>query len=105
MSETPTVAAIQIATGPNVNANLIEVERIIRDAAESDAGLVVLPENFAFMGGEDQDQLAIAEADGDGPLQAFLSKMASRYGIWLVGGTIPIASAIRGGPRRIAGLQ
>ncbi|MGB5737226.1 MAG: carbon-nitrogen hydrolase family protein, partial [Thiohalocapsa sp.] len=71
------------------------VERIIRDAAESDAGLVVLPENFAFMGRQDQDQLAIAEADGDGPLQAFLSKMASRYGIWLVGGTIPIASAIR----------
>ena len=82
-----------MATGPNVNANLIEVERVIRDAAEAGAGLVVLPENFAFMGRQDQDQLAIAETDDDGPLQSFLSKIAARYGIWLVGGTIPIASS------------
>jgi predicted amidohydrolase len=95
MSEKPRIAAVQMATGPNVNANLIEVERVIRDAAEAGAGLVVLPENFAFMGRQDQDQLAIAETDGDGPLQAFLSKIASRYGIWLVGGTIPIASSTR----------
>ncbi len=93
MSEKPRVAAVQMATGPNVNANLIEVERIIRDAAEGGAGLVVLPENFAFMGRRDTDQLALAEADGDGPLQSFLSTMASRYGIWLVGGTIPLTSA------------
>ena len=93
MSEKPRIAAVQMATGPNVNANLIEVERVIRDAAEAGAGLVVLPENFAFMGRQDQDQLAIAETDGDGPLQAFLSKIASRFGIWLVGGTIPIASS------------
>ena len=95
MSEKPRIAAVQMATGPNVNANLIEVERLIRDAAEAGAGLVVLPENFAFMGRQDQDQLAIAETEGDGPLQAFLSKIASRYGIWLVGGTIPIVSSTR----------
>jgi len=93
MSEKPRIAAVQMATGPNVNANLIEVERVIRDAAEAGAGLVVLPENFAFMGRQDQDQLAIAETDDDGPLQSFLSKIAARYGIWLVGGTIPIASS------------
>ena len=89
MSEQPRVAAVQMATGPNVNANLIEVERLIRDAAQLGAGLVVLPENFAFMGPRDQDQLALAEDDGDGQLQAFLSKMAACFGVWLVGGTIP----------------
>jgi predicted amidohydrolase len=93
MSEQPRVAAVQMATGPNVNANLIEVERLIRDAAELSASLVVLPENFAFMGRRDQDQVALAEADGEGQLQGFLSKMASRYGIWLVGGTIPMKTA------------
>ena len=93
MSEKPKVAAVQMATGPNVNANLIEVERLIRDTADSGVGLVVLPENFAFMGRRDQDLLAIAEADGDGPLQAFLSKLASDYGIWLVGGTIPLKTS------------
>jgi len=96
MSEQPRVAAVQMATGPNVNANLIEVERLIRDAAQLGAGLVVLPENFAFMGRRDQDQLALAEDDGDGQLQAFLSKMAARFGVWLVGGTIPVKSETAG---------
>jgi nitrilase len=72
------------------------VERLIRDAAQLGAGLVVLPENFAFMGRRDQDQLALAEDDGDGQLQAFLSKMAARFGVWLVGGTIPMKSETAG---------
>ena len=67
MSEKPRVAAVQMATGPNVNANLIEVERLIRDGAEGGAGLVVLPENFAFMGRREHDLIAHGEADGDGP--------------------------------------
>ena len=94
MSEKPRVAAVQMATGPNVNANLIEVERLIRDGAEGGAGLVVLPENFAFMGRREHDLIAHGEADGDGPLQAFLSKMATRYGVWLVGGTIPLTASV-----------
>jgi predicted amidohydrolase len=83
-------AAIQMATGPNVSANLLETERLLREAAEAGARLVVLPENFAFMGKRDQDQLALRERDGDGRLQSFLSSTAARYGLWLVGGTIPI---------------
>jgi len=94
MSEKPRVAAVQMATGPNVNANLIEVERLIRDGAEAGAGLVVLPENFAFMGRREHDLIGHGEADGDGPLQTFLSKMATRYGVWLVGGTIPLTAAV-----------
>ena len=84
------IAAVQMATGPNVGANLLETERLVAEAAESGAGLVVLPENFAFMGKRDQDQLALCEADGDGPLQDFLARTARKYGVWLVGGTIPM---------------
>ncbi len=87
-------AAVQMATGPSVDSNLIEVERLIRDATEAGANLVVLPENFAFMGKRDQDQLNIAEPPGDGPLQRFLSSTAARLGIWLVGGTIPLQAAV-----------
>lgn len=94
ITDKPKVAAVQLATGPNVNANLIEAERLIREAAEAGAGLVVLPENFAFMGRREPDLLALVEADGDGPLQRFLVTTAARYGVWLVGGTVPI----RGGP-------
>jgi nitrilase len=93
MSTKPRVAALQMATGPNVNANLLEVERLVRDAAEAGAGLVVLPENFAFMGRQDRDTLSIAEADGDGPLQQFLAETAARYDTWLVGGTVPLRSS------------
>ncbi len=84
------VAAIQMATGMNVSANLLEAERLVSEAANSGARLVVLPENFAFMGKTDREQDTLKENDGDGPLQAFLGQTAARYGIWLVGGTIPM---------------
>ncbi|MEI6414949.1 MAG: carbon-nitrogen hydrolase family protein [Pseudomonadota bacterium] len=84
------VAAIQMATSPNVLANLFEAERIIADAAAEGAQLVVLPENFAFMGKRDEELLAFREQDGSGPLQDFLALMAQRYRLWVVGGTIPL---------------
>ena len=84
------VAAIQMASGPNVSANLLEAERLIAEAVENGAGLVVLPENFAFMGKRERELCTIKEAPGDGPLQDFLSHLAKRYGIWVVGGTIPL---------------
>lgn len=83
-------AAIQMASGPNVSANLLKADQLVNDAVESGAGLVVLPENFAFMGKHDKDLLSLRETDGDGPLQEYLSQIARRHGIWLVGGTIPL---------------
>jgi len=44
------IAAIQMASGPNVNANLTEAGRLIAMAAKAKAKMVVLPENFAIMG-------------------------------------------------------
>jgi nitrilase len=35
----------------------------------------------------------IAERDGSGPIQEFLGEAARRHDLWLVGGTIPLASA------------
>jgi len=84
-----TVAAIQMASGPHVEANLLEAERLIAKAAKSGAQLIVLPENFAQMSRE-ADKLTIREKPGDGPLQSFLSRQAARHQIWLVGGTIPL---------------
>lgn len=86
-----TVAALQMASGPNVQANLLEAERLVADAARKGACLAVLPENFALMGHKEEDKLAIAEQPGTGPIQAFLEQTARRYGLWLVGGTLPMA--------------
>ncbi len=90
MSDTSKLAAVQMASGPNTTANLIEAEGLIALAAEAGAGLVVLPENFAFMGKQDRDLLSLVESEGSGQLQDFLAKTAERYGLWIVGGTIPL---------------
>ncbi len=86
------VAAIQMASGPNVNANLIEATRLITMAADAGAALVVLPENFAIMGLSEFDKVKIREADGQGVIQDFLNEQAAKHGVWLVGGTIPLAA-------------
>ena len=86
------IAAIQMASGPNVRANLESAKRLIEQAVESGAELVVLPENFAIMGLSESDKVAVSEADGEGPIQDFLARQAGTHGVWLVGGTIPIKS-------------
>lgn len=86
------VAAIQMASGPNVQANLDEARKFIGIAVQQGAELIVLPENFAIMGMTEMDKVAVAEKYGQGLIQDFLSSQASDHGIWLVGGTIPIQS-------------
>ena len=86
------VAAIQMASGPSVDANLEEATRHIEDAVSQQAKLVVLPEYFCIMGMKDTDKLLVKEEFGEGPIQRFLSETAKRLGIWLVGGSVPLVS-------------
>ncbi|MBS4098458.1 MAG: carbon-nitrogen hydrolase family protein [Sulfuricella sp.] len=87
------VAAVQMASGPNVAANLSEAERLIGMAAAQGAKLVVLPEFFAIMASKDADRLAVREAEGKGPIQKFLARMAKQHKIWLVGGSVPLEAS------------
>ncbi|HQR51693.1 MAG TPA: carbon-nitrogen hydrolase family protein [Burkholderiales bacterium] len=84
------VAAVQMASGPNVEGNLREAARLVEMAADKGARLVGLPEYFPLMGMKDSDKVALREADGDGPMQEFLAATARRLGIWIVGGTVPL---------------
>ena len=86
------IAAIQMASGPYVSANLSEAERLIEIAAAQGAKLVVLPEYFAIMGFKETDKVAVREEEGKGPIQTFLKTMAKKHKIWLIGGTIPLVS-------------
>jgi nitrilase len=86
------VAAVQMASGPNVSYNLIEAGRLIALAADAGAELVVLPENFAIMGMTEHDKVKIREPHGNGAIQGFLADQAARHRIWIVGGTIPLAA-------------
>jgi predicted amidohydrolase len=85
------VAAVQMASGPNVAANLAEAERLVNMAVVAGAKLVALPEFFAIMGLKETDKVQVAETDGKGPIQKFLAAQAKKHGIWLVGGSVPLS--------------
>ncbi len=85
-------AAVQMTSTTDVAANFAQAGVLIADAARQGAQLVVLPENFSFLGATDADRMAVVEQSGGGPAQDFLAAQAHRHGIWLVGGTIPIAA-------------
>jgi len=84
------IAAVQMASGAQVHANLMKAGELIQQAAARDANLVVLPENFALMGKHEKDHLQIAEYAGQGMIQDFLAKQAKQYGLWILGGSIPL---------------
>lgn len=90
------VAALQMTTGPDVDANLSEASSLLEEAARLGARIGALPENFAFMGLEDADKRRVAEGEGDGPIQSFLASTARRLGLWIVGGTVPLRGASDG---------
>ena len=86
------VASIQIASSPNVDANLLQIKNYIDYASKEGVKLAVLPENFSMMAKEDADYLSIKEELGKGKIQSFLSKIAKENSMWIIGGTIPIES-------------
>ena len=90
------IAAIQMTSSPDVAENLATAGRLLEEAASRGAALAGLPENFAIMGRREADKLAVAETDGDGPIQQFLASTARRPGLWIIGGTIPVRAGADG---------
>src|ERR1700688_1155629 len=90
------VAALQMPSAADVALNLELAARLLAEARAAGARVAVLPENFSFMGVRDVDKRARAEPDGDGPVQRFLSQQARDLGLWIVGGTTPIAQEAGG---------
>ncbi len=86
------VAALQMVSSTDVAANLRAAEQALAQAAQSGAELALLPEYFCLLGRHEKDKLALAEPAGHGPLQDFLATQAQRHGIWIAGGTVPLAS-------------
>jgi nitrilase len=94
MSASPfRVAAVQTVSSSDVGENLRAIEPLVGEAASQGAQLVLLPEYFGILGARATDKVAVREADGDGPQQAFLARMARERHVWIIGGTVPIATA------------
>ena len=90
------VAAIQMASGPNVQSNLDEASRLVAMATSVGARIVALPEYFSIMGLRDTDKVEAAEQHGKGPVQDWLAETAAKHGIWLIGGSVPLKAAASG---------
>lgn len=87
------IAAIQMVSGTDLQRNLDAAGLLLAQAAAQGAELAVLPEYFCLMGLHDTDKLQIQETAGAGLMQDFLSQAAREAGLWIVGGTLPIATS------------
>ncbi|MBL8451683.1 MAG: carbon-nitrogen hydrolase family protein [Zoogloea sp.] len=84
------IAAIQMVSGPDVDRNLAEADRLLGEAVAAGARLAVLPEYFPLITGDETAKVRIREQEGDGPLQNFLRDAARRHKLWLIGGSCPM---------------
>jgi len=84
------VAAVQLCSTDKLGDNLAECGRWVEAAAKGSPDVIVLPENFAFLGSE-ADKRSHAERVGDtaAPIQAALAVMARQSGAFVVGGGMP----------------
>lgn len=81
-------AALQMTSKPDLATNLAEAEELIELAVRRGAELVALPENFAFMGTEEDKQKQGQEI----ALQSekFLKTIAQRFQVTILGGGFPV---------------
>jgi predicted amidohydrolase len=86
------IAGIQMTSGDDVKDNLVKAKELIKQAVDEGANLVVLPEMFAIMGLDQLDKIKYREVLGQGPIQDFLRDQAATHKVWLVGGTMPVAT-------------
>lgn len=86
------ITAIQMCSSDNVDDNLKIASQCIRVAASKGAKCIVLPEMFAFIGKKPADVLGVKENWGGGKIQDFISTLSAQLNIWIVAGTMPIAS-------------
>lgn len=98
------VAAVQMTSTADVARNLDRCHELVREAATAGALIVGLPENFAYLGPDQDHRLAISErvpaarpsgpdggsSGGDtGPILTSMRQLARTAGVWLLLGGFP----------------
>ncbi len=82
-------AAVQMTSGNNKRENIKKAENLLKRGVDLGAKILSLPENFSFIGSEGE-VTAESEDVESGESAEFLRSFASKYGVWLVGGSIPV---------------
>src|SRR5512137_2158861 len=80
------LGAVQMTSTADRERNLATALRLVHEAADRGARLVALPENFAFMG-RDEDRIAQAETV-EGPTLSAVRDVARGRRVWIVAGSI-----------------
>jgi deaminated glutathione amidase len=80
------VAAVQLNSTADKQANLAAAERLVRAAASDDAALVVLPEKWTVLGTDEQMRAGAETLDG--PSITWARGIAAELGLELIAGSI-----------------
>jgi len=80
------VAVLQMNSGEDKSTNVETAQRLIDEAAATGARLVVLPEIWTYLGGDDGNRTNAEPIPG--PVTAALAAKAQQHGIYLHGGSI-----------------
>lgn len=92
-----TAAVVQLCARQDVNENLNKSESLVENAVAQGAQLVVLPENFPYIG-RLAEKVRLAEPlspHAPGPVLARMTGLAQRLGVHLLLGGVPIRSSDR----------
>lgn len=96
MANTHRVAAIQMVSTSDIDDNLHQASLLLARAAEQGARVAVLPENFAVLDTANMSVHGAREVVPEGPIRRFLSLQARSHGLWIVGGSLPVAARADG---------
>lgn len=85
------LCAIQMSSSTNVDDNIADIAQQLATLDPVKQQLVLLPECCLFFGGQDKAQLSLAqEAQESHSLKKRLAKLALKYNVYLVAGSIPV---------------
>ena len=85
------IAAVQMCSGQDIHANLLQAKSLIERAVEQNAQLVALPENFSYLDREGKKIDAVENLEY-GPAVQLLKELAHLHSIYIVGGTVPLSA-------------
>lgn len=85
------VAAIQMVSTHDTNANLEEARKLLTEAADAGVKVAVLPENFAVLATSQMLDIGRRESGQASVIRRFLAEQARSLGLWIVGGSVPLA--------------
>lgn len=88
LTESFKAAVVQMSSQTNIDDNLDQAYSLIKEAADNNALVAGLPENFAFLGGLSMRMKKAEEIAEKVP--RFLSATANEFSLFLMGGSYPV---------------